>query len=134
MLAVRVIAVDSVIDGAEFKETYRLLTSEHGFEMRDAFTVAMRVHRGGGLTKDIVYLRGLVALLDYLSSGHSLDDMFLGKVTLGYMEIVEELRWRRIVSPGPWQPRYLNDQKAQIRLSRLPSGDSVSSLLMGLRR
>src|SRR5690606_17407786 len=66
LLAARVVAVRSVIDGADFVETYRLLAEEHDVDPTTAFTVAMRVHRGGGLTKDAVYLRGLVRLLGYL--------------------------------------------------------------------
>ena len=123
--------MDSVIGGADFVETFRQLREDHGFASRDAFTIAMRVHRGGGLTKDVVYLRGLVALLDHLAEGNPFDDLLLGKVTLDYMEIVEELRWRRIVSPGPLKPRYLNDPGALKRLNTLPTGAELSSLLKG---
>ena len=131
MLAGRVVAVDSVIAGADFVETYRILNSSHGFGRRDAFTITMRVHRGGGLTKDVVYLRGLIDLLDHLSSGHSLDDLFLGKITLDFIEIVEELQWRRIVSPGPLRPRYLDDPSAWQRLRNLPNGANITDLLVG---
>ena len=130
-LAARVVAVDSTIGGADFVETFRLLREDYGFPSRDAFTIAMRVHRGGGLTKDIVYLRGLVALLDHLAEGNSFDDLLLGKVCLDYMDIVEELRWRRIVSPGPLKPRYLDDPDALRRLNSLPTGAELRSLLKG---
>lgn len=129
MLAARVVAVDSVIQGADFVETYRLLNVHLDFPERDAFTIAMRVHRGGGLTKDMVYLRGLIDLLDFLSEGHALEDLFLGKVTIDHMEIVEELRWRRIVSDGPLRPRYLDDPSARKRLERLPPGTDLAALV-----
>ncbi|MHA3977117.1 flavohemoglobin expression-modulating QEGLA motif protein [Halovulum sp. GXIMD14794] len=129
MLAGRVLAVDCVIAGADFVETYRVLTHRHGFGDRDAFTISMRVHRGGGLTKDVVYLRGLIELLDHLARGHPLDDLFLGKVTLEHMEIVEELRWRQILEPGPLRPRYLDAPDARDRLEALPSGSGIAELL-----
>ena len=39
----------------------------------------MRVFRSGGMTKDAIYLRGLVELLEHLGAGGSLDPLWLGK-------------------------------------------------------
>ena len=129
LLAGRVMAVDSLINGADFLETFRLLCAEFGFTHRAAYTIAMRVHRGGGLTKDVVYLRGLIALLDYLAEGHEFDKLLVGKVALAYMDIVEELQWRQIISSGPLRPRYLDSPLARERLASLPSGSAVASLI-----
>ena len=129
MLAARVVAVDAVVAGADFVETFRALNREHCFTKRDAFTIAMRVHRGGGLTKDVVYLRGLTAILDHLADGKPFEDLLLGKITLDYMDVVEELQWRRIISPGPLRPRYLEDPEAQRRLKALPAGSDLARLL-----
>ena len=52
----------------------------HGFEKRTAFSIALRVYRGGGLTKDVVYLRGLCQVLEYLKSGGDLELLFVGKI------------------------------------------------------
>ena len=59
LLAARVLAVQQMLEGAAFQEVFQELDREHFFERRIAFTIAMRVFRGGGLTKDLVYLRGL---------------------------------------------------------------------------
>lgn len=131
MLAGRVAAVDSVVQGADFVETWRLLAETHGFARRQAFTIAMRVHRGGGLTKDVVYLRGLISLLDYAAEGGELDDLFVGKIALEDIDIVEELRWRKIVSPGRLRPRYLDDPAARRRMASLPRGTRIADLLKG---
>ena len=48
----------SLIDGASFLETFRVLREDHGFAGYTAFTVTIRIYRGGGLTKDAVYLSG----------------------------------------------------------------------------
>jgi uncharacterized protein (TIGR02421 family) len=127
----RVVAVDSIVQGADFIETFQLLHDMHGFGRRAAFTIAMRVHRGGGLTKDAVYLRGLIGVLDHLAAGHAFADLMLGKIALEHIEIVEELRWRRVVSPGPLKPRYLNDPSAAERLAGLPSGKNLLALVDG---
>lgn len=42
---------------------------EQGFTRRQAFTTTLRVFRGGGLTKDVIHLRGLHELLQYLAAG-----------------------------------------------------------------
>jgi len=129
LLAGRVVAVDSVVEGADFLETFRLLHDVHGFGRRAAFIIAMRVHRGGGLTKDVVYLRGLIGVLDHLAKGHSFDDLMLGKVALEHIEIVVELRWRRVISPGPLKPRYLEDPEALKRLAALRKGVDLLALI-----
>lgn len=129
LLAGRVVAVDSVVEGADFLETFRLLHDAHGFGRRAAFTIAMRVHRGGGLTKDVVYLRGLIGILDYLAKGHSFDDLLLGKVSLEHIDIVEELRWRQVISPGPLKPRYLEKPEALERLAALREGVDLLALV-----
>jgi uncharacterized protein (TIGR02421 family) len=129
LLAGRVNAVDSLVRGADFLETYRCLTGIHGFGRRAAFTIAMRVYRGGGLTKDVVYLRGLISLLDHLAGDHEFEDLLLGKVALEHIEIVEELRWRRVVSPGALRPRYLDLPGTRELLTTLPLGCDVANLV-----
>ncbi len=102
LIAGRVIAVQAVCDGSDFVETHRLMTRHHGFSFAEAFSIAMRVHRGGGFIKDVVYLRGLMDVLDYLRSGASFDRLHLGKVALEHLGIIEELEWRQILMP-PWR-------------------------------
>ena len=125
LLAGRVLAVDALIDGAEFIEVVRLLQMEHGFRRSVAFTVTMRVFRGGGFTKDAIYLRGLVRVLQQLSCGTKLSDMLVGKIALEDWPIVEELLWRKIVRPARLLPRYLDDASALRRLEHASSGISV---------
>jgi uncharacterized protein (TIGR02421 family) len=129
LLAGRVVAVHSVTEGATFLETYRELHCDHGFSREGAFMTAMRVHRGGGFTKDMVYLQGLVKLLDYLGRGGELELLYLGKVALDHFPFVEELRWRQVLSPGPLLPRYLDHPDAAPRLERLRGGLSVLELV-----
>ena len=127
-LAARVVAVEALIDRAEFVDVVRLLSREHGLSLGGAFTIAMRVFRGGGLTKDAVYLRGLARVLDVLACGTELSDLLVGKISLGAWPIVEELRWRGIVVPPRVQPRYLGDPEARMRLDRIAQGLSVRQI------
>jgi len=129
LLAGRVFAVHLITSGADFIETFRELNQEHGFPQKVAYNIAMRIFRGGGYTKDVVYLRGLAQLLDYLGTGRELEWLLLGKVAFEHIPFIEELCWRQVLSPGLLRPRYLDDPQAQQRLERLSHGMSVFDLV-----
>ena len=59
LLAARVLAAYQMTQGASFIEVYSWLTKEYNFSRPTAFSITLRVFRGGGLTKDIVYLKGI---------------------------------------------------------------------------
>jgi uncharacterized protein (TIGR02421 family) len=131
LLAARVVAVDRLVRGASFVETFRELRSAHGFGRHTAFTITMRVFRGGGYTKDAVYLRGLKNLLDYLQQGGDLEPLFAGKFDLTHLPLIQELQWRGTLRPTPLLPRYLESAAARKRLERLRNGQSVLELIEG---
>ncbi|MGD8486565.1 MAG: flavohemoglobin expression-modulating QEGLA motif protein [Chloroflexota bacterium] len=128
LLAARVLAIHRMLDGADFVEVFRELDRAHDFEQRTAFTLTMRAFRGGGLTKDVVYLRGLVRLLRYLREGGSIETLTVGKLGLDHVPIIEELQWRRILRPPPLRPRWLDDPVAQQRLLAARQGITVLDL------
>ena len=80
VLAGRVVAARYLEDGASFIETFRRLEADYDFEQRTAYRITMRLYRGGGLTKDAVYLRGLISVLDYLSKGGDMESLLVGKI------------------------------------------------------
>jgi uncharacterized protein (TIGR02421 family) len=123
LLAARVVAVRCLTRGASFVEVFQLLCKEHGFTPRTAFTVTMRVFRGGGLTKDAVYLRGLLQILRYLRSGGSPRAFWMGKFGLNHLPLIEELMWREVLRPAPLHPRYMDDADASVRFQALSSQD-----------
>ncbi len=128
LLAGRVLAVSCLTTGADFVATFRELTRRHAFDQDVAFSIAMRVYRGGGYTKDAVYLRGLAQLLDYLGKGGDIDLLLLGKVNLEHAHLVEELRWRKVLKPGPLRPRHLESPEAMQRLEHIRQGMTISRL------
>lgn len=129
LLAARVLAVHRMVEGADFIETFRELDRAHDFAQRTAFNVVMRVFRGGGLTKDLVYLRGLVGVLDYLREGGALEPLLVGKLGPQHVPIIEELRWRKVLVAPPLRPRYLDDPGAVTRLADLRRGVTVLDLV-----
>ena len=129
LLAARVLAVRALLDGAGFVDTYRLLCGSMRFGKRLAYTVAMRVHRAGGLTKDAVYLQGLVEMLDYLGGGGEIEPLLIGKIAAEQIPLVEELRLRQILLPPPLRPHYLEYPSYAEKIARVRRGMSVLNLL-----
>lgn len=132
LLAARVVASNMMRQGADFVETFRVLVEEYEFTQRTAFTVTMRIYRGGGLTKDAVYLRGLCEVLEYLASGGRIEPLLVGKISLPHIPIVRELQFRNVLRQPPLQPRYLSDPAARERLEKLRSGLTVFDLISGV--
>ncbi len=131
LLAARVLAARNLLDGATFVDTFRFLRQDHGFDRHTAFTIALRMHRGGGLTKDAVYLSGLVGFLDYLQKGGSLEPLLVGKIAATHVPVIEELQWRRVLVPPPLRPRFLDIPGAAERLERARGGLQVHELIEG---
>lgn len=128
-LAVRVVAVQALVQGASFTDTFRLLHKKHGFAAHDAFITTMRVYRGGGLTKDAIYLKGLARLLAYLQEGNQLEPLLIGKIRENYIPLMQELIYRKVLRPVPIRPRYLSDPAVLPKLEQLKSGISVLELI-----
>lgn len=128
-LAARVLAVQSLTDGAGFVDTFRLLTRQMGYAKRLAYTITMRVHRGGGLTKDAAYLRGLVDILSYLGSHGELEPLFSGKIAVSHIPLMEELRMRRILREPPLRPRYMEYPSYAERIEKLRRGTTVLDII-----
>ena len=121
-LAARVVAVDHLVRGASFVETFRTLTDEHGFAKRTAYTIAMRVYRAGGFTKDAVYLRGLQAILRYVRRGGDLTPLLIGKIAIEHIPIIKELQYRKVLQPAQFVPRHLQDADCLQQIERLRQG------------
>jgi uncharacterized protein (TIGR02421 family) len=128
LLAARVVAAAHVIDGASFSDIFEDLTRTHGVPARMAFTTTMRARRAGGLTKDIVYLQGLRELLDYIAGGGEVAILFLGKMALSHVPLVQELRARQVLSTPPLRPPCMDMPGAADKLQWLRDGRSVLDL------
>ena len=129
LLAGRVVAAKHMLDGASFVETFRELTGNHGFGQRTSYAIAARTYRGGGLTKDAVYLRGLIGVMRFLKTGGDLEPLFAGKIAAVHIPVIRELQARRVLKPLPLRPRYLDHPQARKKLAALRGGLSVLNLV-----
>ncbi len=89
-LAYRVLAVDSMLKEQNFYHTYSFLVDEMGMSKDDAFVTTTRVYRGGGLTKDHLYLSGFVTIKQ-LSAERDLTNLMIGKTGSQYLDLIDEL-------------------------------------------
>ena len=134
LLAARVIAARRLVEGASFVETFRELDRNYEFSQQVAFNITMRVFRGGGLTKDAVYLRGLIRLHKYLRDGGSLEPLLVGKISAENVPVIKELMWRKVLHAPPLRPGYLDDPDAIARLEQVKAAASVLELIRPKRR
>lgn len=91
-LSYRVIAVDSLAKGYDFSATFDLLFNQYKLNREKAYSIAQRVHRGGGFTKDHVYLSGLRKIYNYAKDGGDLDILLTGKMSIEYIDVVKKLQ------------------------------------------
>ncbi|HSF99158.1 MAG TPA: tyrosine/phenylalanine carboxypeptidase domain-containing protein [Ornithinibacter sp.] len=131
VLAARVLAVGRMLDGADFLDIFGWLRAEHGIPARTAWSIAIRVVVGGGSVKDAIYLRGITRILDALAEGSRLDVLFVGKLALDHVPLIQDLLDRGVLVE-PWiRPRWLDVPGARERLDRLRAGASVTDLYDG---
>lgn len=90
-LAYRVLAVDSLAKGYSFSKTFRMFINEYDLDREKAFNLSLRAHRGGGFTKDYLYLTGLKKIYDYHTSGKDIRLLLKGKISLPYLEHIDTL-------------------------------------------
>jgi uncharacterized protein (TIGR02421 family) len=90
-LALRVMAVSSMIKEKSFKTTFLMLKEEFHASDDQAFTITARVYRGGGFTKDYVYLRGFHEMLNAYESSQNFNNLLCGKTAIEYLPVINKL-------------------------------------------
>jgi uncharacterized protein (TIGR02421 family) len=103
-LAYRVIAVHMMVKGDSFRDIFEHLVEEYDFDRDKAFNLTARVMRGGGFTKDYLYLRGFIKIYNHYISGNSLEHFLIGKTSLEYSELLNELNSRSYLN----RPKHMN--------------------------
>jgi uncharacterized protein (TIGR02421 family) len=116
-LAFRVIAVDSLHKGYNFADTFHLLHSQHKLNRDKAFSITLRVHRGGGFTKDHLYLRGIRNVYKYAKSDNDLGILLTGKVSQEYIPTIKKLQDKGLaIAPKYFTDAYVNNDNTDPNL------------------
>jgi uncharacterized protein (TIGR02421 family) len=129
LLAGRVVAVDAMLDGAEFVDVYRRLVDGHGLPRKGVFDIATRVFRSGGFAKDLIYLKGFQEVIGLVVAGASLDAFWIGKIAREHVEAIQELIQRNLVRPPLFKPEFLQREDVECRMARLRGESSLAEIL-----
>lgn len=116
-LGARVVAAHMAVEESTGPEIYACLMEDYQIDSAVAFDTALRAKRGGGLTKDALYLKGLAELLAYLRNGGDFEILFLGKFALKHLHSLETLLDDGILHPPEILPSYLGNPSVQKRLA-----------------
>ena len=126
-LSARVVAVAAMVDGADFGDVFEELTAEFGVDESEAFLICVRVFRGGGFTKDWLYVAELERILRHWADGRDMGLLLLAKVTMDTVDDVMHLVSRGMLQPAWYLPPFLDalrksrsDERVRLQLNRRP--------------
>ena len=106
-LALRVVGIDSMIRDNDFNITANMLIDEYGCELEEAFYLTTRIYRGGGFTKDYLYLSGLKEVSTLMKEYEGYDDLMIGKTHHDYIDLINEMIDRKLIlAPIHKNPAY----------------------------
>ncbi|CAN5276756.1 hypothetical protein BH23BAC2_BH23BAC2_10760 [soil metagenome] len=128
-LAGRVIAGAALLDGGDFRQIFNLLYREYGFSPARAFNITSRIMQGGGFLKDIIYLKGLVQLREYLEKGGAYEPLLAGKFGIKHTPIIKELTDRGVLNKGVLRPSYLLTKNTTEKINLIRKGLPLSQMI-----
>lgn len=131
LLAGRVVAARYLEERAGLREIFKVLNEDYQFEEKTAYRIAIRIIRGGGLTKDAIYLRGLINVIKHFQADGEFDILFTGKFSQSQIPIVQELLYRGVLKRPSILPTYINNVFSLKRLENLRNNKSLIDILKG---
>ncbi|MFT6329027.1 MAG: hypothetical protein ACJAYN_000956 [Bermanella sp.] len=105
ILALRVVAVQSMIKEKSFRRSFLMLKEEYGSSNDIAFAVCSRIYRGGGFVKDYLYMQGFHKMLNAYENEPNFNLLFAGKTSIDYLPQIS-----RLITKGMlYEPQYVSD-------------------------
>ena len=126
-IAFRVIVVDLMCSGSDFIECFHILKNTYHVEQNAAFNIVTRVFRGGGFTKDYLYLSGFVKVLRFWEEQNDLTPLLVGKTSLPFYNTIVEMIGREMISP----PKFITKSFLQPKTEQ--NNSIYSYILSGLK-
>ena len=93
---------------------FKVLINDYDIEENEAFNIVTRVFRGGGFTKDYLYLSGFVRIFRMWQEHYDLTPLLVGKTSILYLNTIEEMIGREMISP----PRYITKSLLEPKIER----------------
>ena len=128
-VAARAIAVEAMQNNATFVETFREVKAAAHVPDRLAFQICMRAHRGGGFSKDVIYLRGFIKIVEYLRTGGSFENLFIGKAGFKYLADLRKLIDANVLAQPLLMPTYTKKPGFKKCLENVRQATGIFSLM-----
>lgn len=113
LLALRVLAIKMLMEGESFRTIYQFAVDKYHLDKEEAFALTARVFRGGGFTKDYLYLSGFCKIIS-LSQHRTMDALMVGKTSLPFLNAIDNLIERGLLKKPTHIPRFfVQDQKKE---------------------
>jgi hypothetical protein len=109
-LSYRVLATHTLSKGFTFSDTFDLIHNQYKLNREAAFNITLRAHRGGGFTKDRLYLSGLRKIYKRYQKGKSLEPLLSGKVSMEYEKVILHLHNLGLSQNGPHESLSFRDK------------------------
>lgn len=102
----RVIAVDCVCRKLSFRKTFeKLLGYRFGENM--AWRLSVRAHRGGGYTKDHIYLKGYLKVTKFAKENGDFKTLYVGKFGIEDLPLIRKLLKEGILKKAKYLPNFI---------------------------
>jgi uncharacterized protein (TIGR02421 family) len=105
ILSLRVVGVSLMLKGYDFKSVFMVFVDEYKIDPDNAFSMTSRIFRGGGFTKDYLYLRGFKLAYKAYMSGENIFNLLIGKTSFQYQKEIVELIDRNILLAPKYKTR-----------------------------
>lgn len=128
ILAGRVVAGKLLMEGARFRESFLKLHEDYNFTRDRAFNITSRMYQGGGFLKDIIYLRGLLEVVEFIKAGGEIKQLLAGKFALEQLPVIQELTERELLLPPVILPKYIKEAENKDKLSQIQRDPSLYKL------
>lgn len=96
-LALRVLCIKYLIKGYDFNVAFKRLLNKFNLDPDFAWYVTARVYRGGGFTKDYLYLQGFKEILKLYKNEPNFHNLLIGKTSFEYLDTINEMVDRKFV-------------------------------------
>lgn len=106
-IAANVVGVDSVLKGMDFKGTFEMM-KDYGLGDSMAWERSLRVHRGGGMIKDHVYLQGWRDIQKFADEDGDFRTLYVGKVGVKDMPVVRDFLASGDLNEAKYVPDFID--------------------------
>ena len=125
ILALRVLVIEMMLRGYDFSQTFHAIMDVGDLNETQAFYITARIFRGGGFTKDYLYLTGFRDVLKYYKQNNDLTSLLVGKTSLQYKNLITEMIDRKLITT----PRF----KTRAFVNPVPPEPIIEYILRGLK-